>query len=142
MQQPETLNREEITTLIERFIRARAAFDIDELRDVLDYNVFFTVIGDPVSIYPFVNRRFGHDAVIDFIAAFKTNFECGGNEILNIVIDVDRAVVLRKAIFVHRGSGRSSPVHMSEWLRFRMGRIVEIALFNDNDAMRRLLDEG
>lgn len=138
----ERLSREEIEALIKRFILARVTFDVEELRAQLDYNVLLTVIGEPASIYPLVNRRFGQDAVIEFIDSFRTSFESGGSEILDMLIDGNRAVVMRKAIFVHRATGKSCPVHKCEWLRFRKGRIVEIAHFNDNDAMRKLLDEG
>ncbi len=98
------------------------------------------MIGAPESIYPLPPRCFGRDAHLEMIAAFQTNIVCGGNEIMDRLIDGDRAAVMRKATFIHIGSGRSAVIHCAEWLRFRKGRIVEVAYLNDTGAMRKLLD--
>jgi ketosteroid isomerase-like protein len=136
------LDRDQIHELVERFVDARSHLDVPAIRDVLDDNVLFEFIGSPAAIYPFKSRYFGRDEVVELVTAFKVNFECGGNEILKVTIEGDRAAVLRRAIFTHRATGRPCAVHASEWLRFRKGRIVEITFLGDNEAMRKALDEG
>jgi hypothetical protein len=93
----ETPGREAISELVDGFILARAKFDVEALQSLIDYNALLVMIGDAKSIYPFANRTFGRDAIVELITAFKISFECGGNEILNKLIDGDTACVLRKA---------------------------------------------
>ncbi len=134
-------SREKYLELSESFILAREKFNAEELHALLDFNVLLTIIGEQATIYPFRNRYFGQDAVIDLITAFRTSFKCTGDLILDRLVDGDRVVVLHEAILVHRATGKAGSVIVSEWFRFRLGRIVEIRLFCDGEALRKLLDE-
>ena len=130
------LTRDEFADRVARLIGARVASNMEELGGFLDPNVSLTIIGDPLSIYPFPNRRFGREAVLELIISLQSTFSYRNIEIMDMIIDGDSVVVMRRARLVHRGTGRSRLVHLNDWLRFRNGLVVEIIQLNDNQALR------
>ena len=128
------LNRDDIMTLIDRLGRARVSCDVEELRQLLDPNVSLRIIGDPALIYPMPTRRFGADAIIELILELKSVYHYRDSVLLKVAIDDDRVVSLRKSEVVHIGSGRIYTIHVTDWLRFRDRRIVEILQMDDGMA--------
>ncbi len=139
---PESLvapGRELIADLVDRLINARVRYDIGEFGELFADDVSITIIGDPLSIYPFPNHRVGKAAVLDLIAGLASVFDYLDCEILDVMIDGERAVVLRRVHIVHRGSNRSGRVHLTDWIRFRDGKVVDVVQLNENAALANVL---
>jgi ketosteroid isomerase-like protein len=134
--------RDDIADRMMGLIGARVSNNLPKFDELLDPNVSLTIIGDPQAIYPFPNRRFGREAVLDLIASMQTTFSHGDIEILDMIVEGGAVVVMRKARLVHRGSGRSAEVSLNDWVRFRAGKAVEIIQINDNAALAYVLGGG
>jgi ketosteroid isomerase-like protein len=134
-----SLTRDEIADRVLRLIGARAVGGLAEIGALLDPNVSLKIIGDPLAIYPFPSRRFGREAVLELVTSLRSIFRYEDMEVLNLIVDGDRATVLRRAKMIDLGSGRSNIVHVNDWFRFRRGLVVEVLQINDNAAMRKAL---
>jgi len=124
-------SREKFVALIERGVRARVDLDIEAMRSFLDPNVSFRLIGGNANTYAIPRRRFGADALIQMATELRTVFEHIGCVILDIVIEGNRAVVLRKSTVAHVGTGRVFELHVTNWIRVSNGRIVEMVEMTD-----------
>ena len=58
-------------------------------------------------------------------------FEHIDGVILDMVVEGDRAVILRKSIVQHVGTGRIYEIHSTNWIRVLNGRIVEMIEMTD-----------
>lgn len=117
--------------LIERSLRARINVDLAEIRAVLDPNISFRLVGGLPNAYPLPRRRFGVDALIQMAVELRVIFEHIDGVILDMVVEGDRAVILRKSIVQHVGTGRIYEIHSTNWIRVLNGRIVEMIEMTD-----------
>jgi ketosteroid isomerase-like protein len=120
-----------MVSLIERAVRARVAVDVEQLRNVLDPNVTFRLIGGSLNAFPLPRRRFGADALIQMAIELRMVFEHVESVILDMTIEGDRAVVLRKSTVANVGTGRVYEIHATDWIRVSKGRIVEMLEMTD-----------
>lgn len=131
-----------IEPLLWRLMDGRARLDMPALMELLDAKVSLRVIGDPGTIYPLPNRHDGRDAVLAFIRRIHAMFEYLDSEVLDTIIEDDRALVFRRQRPVNRGTGASYVVHVMDIFRFRDGKVVEIIQLNDTAALARVIGEG
>ena len=117
--------------LIERSLRARINVDLAEIRAVLDPNISFRLVGGLPNAYPLPRRRFGVDALIQMAVELRVIFEHIDGVILDMVVEGDRAVILRKSIVQHVGTGRIYEIHSTNWICVLNGRIVEMIEMTD-----------
>lgn len=134
-----TIDRDAIADLARRVVSARVDGDSPALRELLHPDVSLRVLGEPAAVYPFPTVRDGIDEVIKAFAALHAMCGCVEYVMLKLIVDNDRVVLLRRMELVHRFTGQSATVHVSNWLRFRDGRVIEILQLADNAAMMKLL---
>ena len=128
--------------LVERFLDARGRGDAAGLAEVLHDEVTNEVLGDPVAFYPLPRLRTGRDAVVAMHLDFIRFLELIEREFVDMLVDEDgsAAMAILNSRFVNRVTGRSRNLRVSDWLRFKDGRIVEIKQLFDTAALRELID--
>jgi ketosteroid isomerase-like protein len=134
--------REAIADVATRLIQARIKGDFAELRDLFDPAVMLRVIGEASTIYPFANHRAGFAEVAEEFARLHSMFECVDCVVLRMLVENDRVAFLRRMDLTHRGSGGRAIIYISNWLRVRDGRIVEIVQLTDNAALMTAMQGG
>lgn len=131
--------RATIEPLLWRLMDARAKLDMAELTRLLHQDVTLTVIGEPRAIYPLPNMHEGRDAVLAFILRIHAMFEYLDSEVLDTIIENNRALVFRRQRPVNRGTGAARLVHVMDIFVFRDGKVVEIVQLNDTAALAKVI---
>ena len=125
-----TLDRELIEQHLRTYISARARADLDALLKCLSPAISITIVGDP-DFHPYAGRYDGFDGVRNLMRRIDVEFIYLESEILDIVIDQDRAVARRVKLLRQNGTGEIRRLDMCCWARFDQGLICEIFEYTD-----------
>jgi ketosteroid isomerase-like protein len=123
----------------DEILEALATRDPDRIEPFLDDNVDFLLVG-PVEIFPFCGQRIGKAAVRACYQEIAENLETRNVVRDFVVVENDTAAVLNRMTIVQRSSHRQANMRMSQFARFRDGKIVEFcAIFDSLGAIEQLL---
>jgi ketosteroid isomerase-like protein len=92
------------------------------------------IIGDPVLI-PFARRHSGIEEVAALIAGIDMEFEMLNQDIVELLVDGDRAAVRWLSTSRHRGTGAWVSVEALDHLILRHGKIASVTEFFDTAAI-------
>lgn len=90
--------------------------------------------------YPLSARREGREACADMIHAIHVAYESLGSVIEQIVMEGDRLALRRVTTLRNRGSGRTAPIVIWNFVRLRDGLICEYSEYPDTLAVAALDD--
>ena len=104
---------------------AFARQDLDAALSVFDPNAT-VIFPDDSRATPFYGKHVGSVAIRQAFTRVAIEYELIWQEIRDIVIDHERAVIYRVSHIRVRGTGRPCTLVISDWLTFREGLITEL----------------
>ena len=110
-----------------------------DITPYLDEDIEWTVFG-PVDLFPFVGRRRGKRAVINFCEQVADTLQLKDCEPEIAVGDSDSDARLMRLTAEHPESGRTLSFRMAQFGQFKDGKLVRMmALFDSFDAAEQVL---
>ncbi len=94
--------------------------------------------GGTWRLYPLAARREGAEACADMLRAVYVAYESLGSTITRLLIDGDRVALQRTTRLRNRGSGKTAPIVIWNYLRLRGGLICEFSEYPDTLAIAEL----
>lgn len=130
---PAGLDRDEMLTIGKALanLPTRQGPDLALIEKYCAPNVVCEFVGDRKRI-SYAGRHVGIEALTRIARAIATEFEQLSYEISDLVIDDGRVALRRSVEWRHRGTGRHGRVELAEFVKFELGRIVEIIEFRDS----------
>lgn len=128
----------EIEARLRAILAARQADRREETDQYLDDDIIVETVG-PTALKPYCGRLVGKDALRDFRRAFIVEVERISSDVLDLMVDGDRALVRRRLVLRNRGGGGAIELDVWERYRFRNGKVVEIIQQTDTVALARLV---
>jgi ketosteroid isomerase-like protein len=123
----------------EEILEALATRDPDRIEPFLDDNIDWLLVG-PVEIFPFCGQRIGKAAVRAAYEEIAGKLDTRSLVRDFLVVENDTAAALSRMTMVQKSSGRQANMRMSQFVRFREGKIVEFcAIFDSLGAIEQLL---
>ncbi len=137
LRQLTVLDRERIEHVIRCVLDLRVQSNFSEMSKFCADNVVLEVVGDPRR-FIYAGKYCGRDAVLDCVRRMGVEIDYLDYELLDLLIDHDKALLRRRVFVRHRGTGITIPHEIWDRLRFEDGMVVEISKFIDVDAYNRL----
>jgi ketosteroid isomerase-like protein len=133
-----------IRPAVEAFYRASASRDIESLMALIDDDVNWLVQG-PIDVFAFFGQRRGKAAVLEIYREIGRKLRVTNVELETLVVDDDRAAAMLRLTSVVRATGKVMSVRMSQFSRFRDGKMIEMRAVCDSydmveQALGRALD--
>jgi ketosteroid isomerase-like protein len=129
-------DRETAAARIRAFYADRIQFGAPAVEMHFSEDGELRIIGDPVTI-PFARRHSGREEVAALISSIDMEFAIEAFEIVDLLVDGDRAAVRWVASARHRGTGARINVEALNHVLLRDGRIHSITEFFDTAATAR-----
>ena len=126
--------------LVEAFYHALANGDFATVASHLADDVEWT-IGGPVDLLHYCGTRRGKAAVLDLLERkVPLLFDARRFIADALLVDGDRAAILGRMSDVKRDTGRSINYRISQFLRFRHGKVVEyVSVLDSFDAVEQVI---
>jgi ketosteroid isomerase-like protein len=133
-----------IRPAVEAFYRASASRDIESMMALIDDDVNWLVQG-PIDVFSFFGQRRGKAAVLEIYREIGRKLRVTNVELETLVVDDDRAAAMLRLTSVVRATGKVMSVRMSQFSRFRDGKMIEMRAVCDSydmveQALGRALD--
>jgi ketosteroid isomerase-like protein len=133
-----------IRPAVEAFYRASASRDIESMMALIDDDVNWLVQG-PIDVFAFFGQRRGKAAVLEIYREIGRKLRVTNVELETLVVDDDRAAAMLRLTSVVRATGKVMSVRMSQFSRFRDGKMIEMRAVCDSydmveQALGRALD--
>jgi ketosteroid isomerase-like protein len=133
-----------IRPAVEAFYRASASRDIESMMALIDDDVNWLVQG-PIDVFAFFWQRRGKAAVLEIYREIGRKLRVTNVELETLVVDDDRAAAMLRLTSVVRATGKVMSVRMSQFSRFRDGKMIEMRAVCDSydmveQALGRALD--
>jgi ketosteroid isomerase-like protein len=123
----------------DEILEALATRDPDRIEPFLDDNVDWLLVG-PVEVFPFCGQRIGKAAVRAVYEEIAEKLETRNVVRDFLVVENDTAAALNRMTIVHKSSRRQANMRMSQFVRFRDAKIIELcAIFDSLGAIEQLL---
>ncbi len=124
------VDRDIIEKTVRDFLDCRARSDRKAYFAFLSPAAEITIVGDP-RLHPYSGRYSGEEGIRQLLRRIDTEFIYLESEILDTVVDHDRAVVRRMKRMRQIGTGEVREQHFCTWFRFSGGKIIEIVEYSD-----------
>jgi ketosteroid isomerase-like protein len=133
-----------IRPAVEAFYRASASRDIESMMALIDDDVNWLVQG-PIDVFAFFGQRRGKAAVLEIYREIGRKLRVTNVDLETLVVDDDRAAAMLRLTSVVRATGKVMSVRMSQFSRFRDGKMIEMRAVCDSydmveQALGRALD--
>jgi ketosteroid isomerase-like protein len=130
-----------IRPAVEAFYRASAS---ESMMALIDDDVNWLVQG-PIDVFSFFGQRRGKAAVLEIYREIGRKLRVTNVELETLVVDDDRAAAMLRLTSVVRATGKVMSVRMSQFSRFRDGKMIEMRAVCDSydmveQALGRALD--
>lgn len=133
----QNLDRESIDATIRRFWRDRLIDAPAAIARHCTPDVVFQIIGSGREAGEAACQ--GRDAVSEMVRTIDTNVEFLSFDILDMIIDGDKAALLWQAKLAHRGTGAVSDLSVFDLITIENGLVAKYIEFLDSDSFRRLM---
>ena len=128
-----------IRPAVEAFYRASASSDVESVMGLIDDDVNWLVQG-PIDVFSFFGQRRGKAAVLEIYREIGRKLRVTNVELEMLVVDGDRAAAMLRVTSVVRATGKVMSVRMSQFSRFRDGKMIEMrALCDSYDMVEQAL---
>jgi len=131
-------NREAMLELIGRAYAARGRGDLDELMTAFHPEAVFTLTGDKRSL-EVAGTVQGHRSLRETFAVFIATFDFVHREILNEVVEGDRAAVHSRLLVRYKPTGAARTTDVIDLFTFQDGKIIELVEAADNALLKDVL---
>jgi hypothetical protein len=96
-------------------------------------------LGHDLRAMPFYGRHQGLGAIRKVLRDIHIEYEVLWQDIQDVMLDGDRAVLRRLCRLRHRGTGKVCNITFCDWLRFEDGLIVSLESVGDSMALAELV---
>jgi ketosteroid isomerase-like protein len=124
------IDRDIIEKTVRDFLDCRARSDWKTYFSFLSPAAEITIVGDR-GLHPYAGRYCGQEGIRQLLRRIDTEFIYVESQILDVVVDHDRAVVRRLKRMRQIGTGEVREQHFCTWVRFQNGLIIEIIEYSD-----------
>jgi ketosteroid isomerase-like protein len=131
-------SREEMMDTIEKAYAARASGDMENLMTAFHSDGAFELMGDSKELLV-AGRAEGHDGVRAAMDGFVKNFEFLKRDILDSVIEGDRAVVHSRLQIRFVPKDNVFTTDVLDVFRFKDGKIVQLVEFADTALVKSVM---
>jgi len=114
-----------IRPIVEAFYQASAARDVERVVSLIADHVDWLVQG-PIDVFPFLGQRRGKAAVLEGYREIARKLEVTGYQVEALLVDGDRAAALIRISSTVRATGKVMSTRVSQFSRFRDGKLVEM----------------
>jgi len=124
------MDRSEIEAFVKKLYAARVAGDMDALEQAFDEKVKFQIAGSP-EVSMIATAIEGRDAVLAMTQTMADSFAIEDFEILDLLIDGNKAAIRWRATIHQVAAGRSFTTEVANFLEIAEGRVVSFIEFLD-----------
>jgi ketosteroid isomerase-like protein len=115
-----------------------AAHDLDKALKLFAPQASVT-LGQDLRAMPFYGRHQGLSAIRKVLRDVHIEYEVLRQDIQDVMLDGDRAVLRRLCRLRHRGTGKVCNITFCDWLRFEEGMIISLESVGDSMALAELV---